>query len=192
MKDWTEDAFPDGDSRPYRLYPPCVINGCEAEGSAAKGLCWPHYQRDRRSRIKSPREDGKCLYYPCGRPAKRRGLCDSHAQQYYRGQILRPLAKHDPRESICSFAGCPMPVKVRNLCDAHYSQWRRGVELHPVNLSLARENPVPGGLQRDRICIGPKCDRPAMLKDMCRSHYQQWNRHGKLFVLERRSKRAEA
>ena len=78
---------------PYPTHPPCIVRGCDEPGDAAKGLCWTCYRRDARARKRKPRRGGLCGYPTCDRKPDRRGLCNGHAQQLYRGEIIRPIVR---------------------------------------------------------------------------------------------------
>jgi hypothetical protein len=69
-----------------------------------------------------------CEFSACTKPAAKRGLCESHYQQYRRNGELKPLKKwsRDPsyRPDSCNVEGCFSYSKAKGLCDKHYRRMR--------------------------------------------------------------------
>jgi hypothetical protein len=69
-------------------------------------------------------------------------------------------------EAICQYAGCRNRRKHHKtgLCASHRRMQLRGEDLRP----LRGRSPLT-----ERTCQGPKCDRPAEAKNLCREHGRQ-------------------
>lgn len=139
-------------------------------GKVSLGYCQTHYaQYNKTGRTKeTPLRDGSstsgvCSFVPCGRPARTKGLCSSHADQDAKGVELRPL-RGDVKE-ICYEPTCNEVVASWGLCSGHYQQVRSGKELTPIDRT-----------EKSKICIADVeggCDKPAASNELCPAHDKQ-------------------
>lgn len=71
-----------------------------------------------------------CSIAECPRPAKSRGLCNTHYERWrLHGSTDQPTRKRPPRP--CSYPGCSEPHFGQGYCVAHYSRWRRSGSPEP-------------------------------------------------------------
>lgn len=91
----------------------CSVEGC-IRGVFAKGLCHPHYDQDRASRL------GPCTVDGCEKPQHSHGLCGAHYRK----------AKVKTAEP-CSVEGCQRGVVANGLCSSHNQRQRRRGSLDP-------------------------------------------------------------
>ena len=129
------------------------IKACSVDGCCGKvidrGLCWPHYQRQRRGVsleppiMRPPSRAGQVckvdgcgtLVMPNGRRAYsgNRGMCAKHYGRSLRGAPLDWVAaKHLPCRGGGA-DGCAKPTHCKGLCLGHYRRLRNG---QPIDTPL--------------------------------------------------------
>ena len=169
----------------------CSVEGCEVT-VWSRGLCRKHYDRQRHAGTTDPppsREErnragalkrrkyaGPCSAAGCDRPARSRGLCSRHYNQWYRSSIGADNVRQSrerSRERLagerCSVEDCERKVKLRGLCHSHYTNLRlRGDALA-----------FPPRAERQVVeCSVGGCDRDAVSRGWCSLHYRRWSLHG--------------
>lgn len=75
--------------------------------------------------------DGICTFEGCDRPWAGHKWCRAHADQYARGEDLRPLRVRG-NKGLCQGPGCEQPATDFDLCGSHAYQQRKGRELTPI------------------------------------------------------------
>lgn len=80
-----------------------------------------------------------CSFTDCGRTARSKGHCATHAAQRRRGEDLRPIRPMARREyspgTPCRADVCERPSEKQGYCGTHYSATRRGGHLNPLDVS---------------------------------------------------------
>lgn len=124
---------------------PCAVDGCERPAKT-RGWCKGHYQRIqrdghpgsatfRRSPGKVPlkelarqSEPRKCKVPGCDGPARGRGWCNRHYQQWYRtGDPGDASPSTYGTADTCSVDSCKRPHASQGFCELHYRRHRRGL-----------------------------------------------------------------
>jgi hypothetical protein len=81
--------------------------------------CWRQY---RLTYVEPPK--GSCLVKGCSVPARCRGCCLKHYQQWRRGQlVVEGLPARAP--TVCAVDGCNSPVFGRGWCSKHDGRWKK-------------------------------------------------------------------
>ena len=110
----------------------CEVIDCERP-VYCKGLCEPHYRRQRRTGSVSAEvavgqraEAADCAAEGCERRATERGLCHGHYLRLLRSGEVRegePLARAAP--STCQVSGCDRTAQLRRMCRTHANRKRK-------------------------------------------------------------------
>lgn len=138
----------------------------------ARGLCYKHYQRDRRAKQEESTKPPcpKCVAEIATTPGKKvkpkqvytRGLCRTHYQRALTsGEIERVYAPRG-EYSICVVDGCDEQAKAKGLCGGHYGRKYRGADI-----DTPLKTPPPP------ICTFDGCGRPNHGGGLCGGHYKQ-------------------
>jgi 5-methylcytosine-specific restriction endonuclease McrA len=126
--------------------------------------CWRQYYLTYVEPSKGP-----CLVEGCCVPARRRGCCLKHYQQWRRGQlVVEGLPARPP--TVCAVDGCNSPVFGRGWCTKHYDRWKKHGD--PLGKPVI---PV--------FCAVEGCNTPVGKGNFvghgwCSKHYQRWKKHG--------------
>ncbi|GAB6427751.1 hypothetical protein bcgnr5372_37970 [Bacillus luti] len=107
----------------------CVINGCDEDKIAAKGMCWKHYARSRR---KGSTEDpdylnsGKtCSFIDCDGKAIAGGICRKHQYRLNEhGDPHKLVRTQTKKGDTCIVPRCGETVKSSVFCHNHYNNYR--------------------------------------------------------------------
>jgi hypothetical protein len=110
-----------------------------------------------------------CAGPECDRPAKCRGFCPAHYQQWRtrKGVPLTPVRAYAGNGGVglvkaCSFPGCARPLKARGMCHRHWIHLRKYGEAREIRaLNLV-----------GRTCGIAGCAEPATAKLRCPKHLQ--------------------
>jgi len=118
----------------------------------------------------------KCAIPGCDKDACRRGLCEKHYGQWYRGMVdhpnigkfrkLSPIELGDRKRrqyrggGVCRIAGCDRDAVKRGLCGADYKSWIKGKILHPDYGEFFRINRRPRAKRAEKGDITPEFQKP--------------------------------
>ena len=125
----------------------CIIDGCEKEANAAKGLCWMHYRRDlRHGNTDDPEyinSGNVCSVEGCEKDAQTRGLCTTHLGRHYKhGDVNHIENLRGQMDPECRIDGCTGTTIAHNLCNKHLTNFRyhRGVKVTDVDDYVEKKN----------------------------------------------------
>lgn len=111
-----------------------------------------------------------CAFDSCGLPSARKGLCNGHSQQHYKGIELKPLKKRRSTKSLneievfCSFDPCNREAWEAGLCRGHYNHKFQGKE-------LAVLVGTPGYTRDKGFCSVSFCNEDNYCNSLCKNHY---------------------
>ena len=113
---------------------------------------------------------GDCLVKDCGAPARRRGCCPKHYQQWCKGKlVVDGLPSRSSR--LCAIDGCDSPISGRGWCNRHYQRWRKYGD--PMG-----KPPDPPAFCSVEGCHAPVGRGNFVGHGLCSKHYQRWKNHG--------------
>lgn len=164
----------------YGPKPPCSVDGCTTT-SYKKGLCNPHYIRQRRHgdvhlvKIQSRTDDGLCTVEGCSGEWLSRGYCKRHYERFIK--YGDPLGEHE-RPSGCSVEDCTGAHKGYGYCAKHL----RRLKLYGDPLGEPPRH-VP------YACKVEGCTDRSYAMDLCRSHYWIASKYGDPLAVPRRAKK---
>lgn len=125
----------------------CIIEGCDNEAKAAKGLCHKHYQRQRRHGNTDDPDyinSGKqCSVEGCEDDAHNKGLCLVHYQRFSKyGDVHHVENLRGQMDPVCRIDGCDESTIAHNLCNKHLTNFRyhRGVSAKDANEYIEKKN----------------------------------------------------
>lgn len=155
----------------------CTVEGCAGKHSAV-GYCNTHHRRflkygDANHLERSPNE-GTCEAPGCTEPMRKLTYCASHYQMVRRYGVIREHHyKWSEKAACCITCGGQMgDFKSRIYCSSKcYMRARRGSEGYA-------EPRRAGG-----PCLVEGCERTAVGRGWCGSHYSQWKRTGLVLPL---------
>jgi 5-methylcytosine-specific restriction endonuclease McrA len=110
-----------------------------------------------------------CLVEGCSVPARSRGCCSRHYQQWRKGQlVVEGLPTKAP--TVCTVDGCNGSVVGWGWCNKHYHRWKKYGD--PLGKPVI---PV--------FCAAEGCNTPVGKSNFvghgwCSKHYQRWKKHG--------------
>lgn len=104
-------------------------------------------------RATKPRAKNKVKCESCDKPARCRGLCNSHYKAYLTS-----------RRGQCEVDGCDRGIEGRNLCGMHYQRLMKTGEVGEAGTVRITNEGVK--------CPGPECGQPAFSRGYCSAHYQ--------------------
>ena len=108
----------------------CKRENCDRTDVVAKGLCWRHYQRDRRGLPSEPKDKPSgCKVDGCNNKHSGLGYCAFHYRRFKRGIPLDiPLLRVRGRRT-CNQDNCTRPVASNGLCNVHRNRLRLGYDM---------------------------------------------------------------
>ena len=116
----------------------CLICRKRPPAKWKRGLCEPCYRRDRNLRA------ARCKEYGCDKPARARGLCETHYAQLRRSGTKAPLVAGERKtKERCSVTGCRALAITRGLCRPCYQRRRRADEAAAASSAAARRRATP-------------------------------------------------
>lgn len=148
----------------------CIIDECTRPIRIKKyQWCGTHYQcflrtGDPIAKRAYSHNEGPCSVDDCTRTAKTKGMCGLHYQRSIKGQDLHAPVPEGYAE--CSLEGCGEPHHAGGHCATHYFRHQRTGEVGSVE---KKKQPNQG-----KTCGGPECERAAVSKGFCASHYYQF------------------
>lgn len=104
----------------------CSLSDCDGK-MKAKGLCWKHYQRQRRTssvHLEYINKNKPCSIPDCTEQAITRSMCAKHYSRYMikNGDVSDPNIP-STKGKTCVIHTCQEPVRCKSLCNNHYGNF---------------------------------------------------------------------
>jgi len=134
------------------------------------------------AKIGRPRVNiGKCSIEECPKPAKTRGWCKAHYNQWIKHGDPLYRVKF-PLPDVCIIETCDKSPLAKGLCRSHYKRLRRWGD------------PLGSAASQPEVCAYETCDRSAQggSRGFCKKHYERWRRHGDPSIVKKSGGRKQA